>query len=133
MLFGIRTTPTGQSAFLISLAALFVPLICVIVDKEVLSKRMIAGLVIALTGVGLLHLEHGLKLTEGSILCILSAFCFAIWVFLQSKIASKVSSLEGAFVQMICVSALSFVIAFLIIIFPYHFLILPGALSFTWR
>jgi drug/metabolite transporter (DMT)-like permease len=117
---------SGETSFWVSSDAAFVPILSFFLFKKIPSRRTILGTVLALIGLGLLSITHGLEFREGSILGIISAIFFAIWLIALSHIAKGYNALSLGIVQ-VC-SALIVTLIFSLSIDSFSF---PNSVN-TW-
>lgn len=110
---------SGETSFWVSSDAAFVPILSFFLFKKIPSRRTILGTILALIGLGLLSITHGLEFREGSILGIISAIFFAIWLIALSHIAKSYNALSLGIVQVI--SALTVTLGFSIYMNSFSF------------
>ncbi|WKL01357.1 EamA family transporter [Paenibacillus amylolyticus] len=63
--YGVQRTTTSQAGFLISLVVIFVPILTTIQHRRMPDKRLTLSILVAVTGLGLLTLQHQLSLHTG--------------------------------------------------------------------
>nr|WP_090823440.1 DMT family transporter [Paenibacillus sp. yr247] len=100
IMFGLKTTTTSNAGFLVSLTVIFVPLIYVIVFKKRLEIRLLTGVCLAITGIGLLTLNGELSIQPGDFLCILAALLYAIHILVTSSAAKVTDTLNLGILQL---------------------------------
>ncbi|KLU54193.1 DMT family transporter [Paenibacillus sp. FSL K6-1122] len=98
--YGVQRTTTSQAGFLISLAVIFVPILTTIQHRRMPDKRLTLSILVAVTGLGLLTLQHQLSLHMGDILCILAALVYAIYIMIAGKFTPKHDPLTLGTVQL---------------------------------
>ena len=98
--YGVQRTTTSQAGFLISLAVIFVPILTTIQHRRMPDKRLTLSILVAVTGLGLLTLQHQLSLHTGDILCILAALVYAIYIMIAGKFTPKHDPLTLGTVQL---------------------------------
>ncbi|MCB0359413.1 MAG: DMT family transporter, partial [Bdellovibrionales bacterium] len=104
---GLRESDSGQAAFIVNISMVLVPAISFFLLGERLSRWMLAGLVSALVGLGLLTLRHGFDPAPSDLWLILSAVCWSFHTVAVSHYAPRVRSLELAAVQMLVIAVLA--------------------------
>lgn len=92
IMFGLQTTSTSNAGFLVSLTVIFVPILYWVIFRRRLAGRQIAGVLMALLGIGLLTLNGQLSIHPGDALCILAALCYAGYILMTSAAARITSS-----------------------------------------
>lgn len=92
--FGIKTTSTSNAGFLVSLTVIFVPLLSAILVRRLPEKRIMAGVLFALIGIGFLTLHTQLAISSGDLLCMIGAMCYAIHIIVTGKLTKDVDSIS---------------------------------------
>lgn len=100
IMFGLHSTSTSNAGFLVSLTVIFVPVLSALVLKERPSKQVIAGVVLAITGIGLLTLNSRLTLKPGDLLCILAALMYAVYILVTGIASRKCDALNLGILQL---------------------------------
>jgi drug/metabolite transporter (DMT)-like permease len=103
-LVGLETISAHQSAFIISLNVIFVPIFAVALGRR-LPLRAILAAGLAIVGIGILSWEGG-GLQIGSWLTLGSAIGVAVYILLLEKIASRHATLPLVAVQLTTMSML---------------------------
>ncbi|MCG7376713.1 DMT family transporter [Paenibacillus sp. ACRSA] len=98
--YGVQRTTTSQAGFLISLAVIFVPILTTTIHRRMPDRRLMMSIIIAVTGLGLLTLQHELSLHTGDILCIVAALIYAIYIMIAGKFTPKHDPLTLGTVQL---------------------------------
>ncbi|MCM3172643.1 DMT family transporter [Paenibacillus sp. MER 99-2] len=98
--YGVQRTTTSQAGFLISLAVIFVPILTTIIHRRMPDTRLMLSIIVAVTGLGLLTLQHELSLHTGDILCIVAALIYAIYIMIAGKFTPKHDPLTLGTVQL---------------------------------
>ena len=110
---GLQYTTPSKNAFLTALNVVMVPFIAFVILKKKIGARSIAGVAMAIVGVGLLSLEKNLTLGLGDALTLVCAAGFAFQIFFTSEFVKKYRAVALNFVQMLTAVALSVVSLFL--------------------
>lgn len=97
---GVNHTSASNAGFLVSLAVIFVPLIYSILVKRLPSWKIRIGLIISLTGIGLLTLNATLSINPGDPLCIIGALCYASHIILTGKLTKENDSVTIGIFQL---------------------------------
>lgn len=100
ILFGLKTTSTANAGFLVSLTVIFVPILYIMIFKKRLEFRLILGVCLAITGIGLLTLNSHLTVQPGDFLCTLAALLYALHILITSLVANKTDSLNLGILQL---------------------------------
>ncbi|MGC5771672.1 DMT family transporter [Paenibacillus pabuli] len=98
--YGVQRTTASQAGFLISLAVIFVPILTTILHRRMPDLRLTISILVAVTGLALLTLQHELSLHMGDILCILAALMYAIYIMIAGKYTPKHDPLTLGTVQL---------------------------------
>ena len=104
----IQSAGSGETAFWVSSDAAFVPLILFLRSRELPPRKTLGGILLALVGLGLLSLQQGFEFRAGSIVGILSAATFAVWIIGLAGLAKRYSAVTLGMVQMLAALALTF-------------------------
>ncbi|MBB6674061.1 DMT family transporter [Cohnella nanjingensis] len=94
VLFGLRFTTTSNAGFLISLTVIFVPLLSFVFLRKKISKRMLAGVVLAIVGIGLITLRLPFSVNPGDALCALGALCYAVHILITGHATKGTDTLN---------------------------------------
>ncbi|WP_438316501.1 DMT family transporter [Sporosarcina sp. FA9] len=98
--FGLKTTTTSNTGFLISLTVIFVPLINTVVFKQRLEGKLLVSILLAIVGIAFLTLQYPFKITFGDLLCIFAAFFYAIHIIVAGIATKKVDTLSLGITQL---------------------------------
>jgi len=111
--YGVQRTSASQAGFLISLAVIFVPILMTIIHKKIPDVRLAASIVLAVSGLGLLTLQHELRLHIGDVLCILAALVYAMYIIIAGRYTPKHDPLTLGTIQLGMAAGLGIAAAFL--------------------
>ncbi|GAB6989228.1 DMT family transporter [Paenibacillus pini] len=100
IMIGLKSTSTSNAGFLMSLTVIFVPVISAIFLKNKPDKRLVCGVVLALTGIGFLTLKSSSALHVGDLWCILAALLFAIHIIWTGRSTKVADSLNLGIIQL---------------------------------
>ncbi|AHV95743.1 DMT family transporter [Paenibacillus sabinae] len=98
--FGVKSTSASNAGFLVSLTVVFVPLLLTVRYRRMPENRVIVGVILALTGIGLLTLTSRFVISSGDLLCILGALMYAIHIVVTGKLTKSVDSLTLGILQL---------------------------------
>ncbi|GIO60815.1 MULTISPECIES: DMT family transporter [Paenibacillus] len=87
IMLGLQGTSTSNAGFLMSLTVIFVPVLSAVFGKSMPSKRLVLGVLLAMTGIGLLTLRPQSGIGFGDLWCILGALLFAVHMMLTGRAA----------------------------------------------
>ncbi len=110
---GLQYTTPSKNAFLTALNVVMVPFIAFLILKKKISRKSIAGAIMAIFGVGLLSLEKDLSLGIGDALTLVCAVGFAFQIFFTSEFVKKYRAVVLNFVQMLTAVILSVISLYL--------------------
>lgn len=100
IIFGLRNTSTSNAGFLMSMTVIFVPVLTALFLKIKPDKRLIAGIAVAVAGIGLLTLRPYAALQSGDALCIFGALFFAVHIIVTGRAGKKADSVTVGVLQL---------------------------------
>lgn len=100
IMLGLRSTSTSNAGFLMSLTVIFVPVLSALFMKTKPDKRLVAGILLAMTGIGMLTLKPHATLQSGDAWCILAALLFALHIIMTGKAAKNTDSINVGILQL---------------------------------
>lgn len=109
---GLVTVAAGKAAFLTGLYVVIVPIASRALLREVPDRASVTGVLLATAGLGLLSLKLPFQVAYGDILMFLCAFGFALHILLISRYSGHGDPIFFTALQILVVSAGSFVYAF---------------------
>ncbi|MBU8878475.1 DMT family transporter [Bacillus sp. FJAT-29790] len=107
--YGLKTTTTSNAGFLVSLTVIFVPLLNSFVFKSKIDPKLMLSILLALTGIAFLTIQLPFRFVQGDLLCIMTAFFYALHIIVVERAAQKVDSLNLGIIQLGVVGLLGFV------------------------
>ena len=107
----IQSAGSGETAFWVSSDAAFVPVLSFALFKVIPGRQTLLGIVVSLVGLALLSLTSGLEFRTGSVVGILSAASFAVWIVALEAVAKRHAAVALGFVQMVVALAVSSIAA----------------------
>ncbi len=108
-----NTSLVGESAFIVSLCVVIVPVIGRLLFSEKIPPTLFFALVPAILGLVLLTLENGFRLEKGQWFFIAAAFGFALYLNLSSHVVSGIPAMVNTTIQLCVVSFVAAIFAFL--------------------
>lgn len=111
---GLNYTTASKSGFITGFSVVIVPVFSALYLKQKPHKEAIAGVVLAIVGLGFLTLNSSLSLNIGDTLTLLAAFLFALHIITVGKYTVMVDSIAMAIVQIAMVGILSLFFSFAI-------------------
>lgn len=100
VVIGLNTTSVSNAGFLFSLAVIFVPLLVTLFSRKKPEKRMMIGVCVSMTGIGLLTLSETLHITTGDFLCILGAMFYALHIIVTGKVTKHADAISIGIIQL---------------------------------
>ncbi|MFL0800972.1 MAG: DMT family transporter [Agarilytica sp.] len=106
-----RTASIGESAFIVSLTVVVVPVIGRLLFKDSMSFSLLFALFPALVGLALLTIDNGFVVEVGQWYFLVVTIGFALHLNLSSHLVSQVPSLANTSIQLIMVATIGSVAA----------------------
>ena len=107
----LSSAGSGETAFWVSSDAAFIPIFSFLFFRELPQKRTLVGTLLAMAGLALLSVEHGFEFRQGSLIGILSALTFAVWIMILGRIAKRYDPVALGFTQMASALCLLFLVS----------------------
>lgn len=98
-MYGLKTTASSSVSFLVNTAVAFVPLLEALFLRRLPAPKVLLGAALALGGVALLTLKAGIGVSEGELLCLLSAVLYAGMILLTDRASHAVDPLAVGVLQ----------------------------------
>lgn len=105
---GVKSTTATHAGFLVSLTVIFVPLLSLFV-KQRPEARVFATAGLAMIGIGLLTLTDTFHISQGDVLCIVGALCYASHIIVTGKWARQSDAIQLGVYQLGFTAAFGFV------------------------
>lgn len=114
ILFGyaLRITEASVAGFLMATTVIIVPILMVIITRKLPTRQVVIGGIITLFGLALFSLNGTLKISVGILLCLITAFLYAVHIIMNNYFAQKLDSLQIGIYQLFFVGFFSFLGAF---------------------
>ncbi len=97
--FGLRTTGASIAAFITGLSTVLVPFSAFALLRHRPGPGALLGVGLAAAGMGLLTLKADLGLSQGDLLVLLCAICFALHITVVGKYAPRLDAVALAVIQ----------------------------------
>jgi drug/metabolite transporter (DMT)-like permease len=110
---GVKFTSISNAGFLFSLSVVFVPLLLAVFFGKKPEIKVVFGVVLSITGIGLLTLNNELKINLGDFLVILGALFYSIYIIVTDKLTKNVDSIALGILQLGFSGALGLLFSFL--------------------
>lgn len=104
---GLKYTSASKSGFITGFSVVLVPMLEAVLLKAKPSKSSIAGIILAVVGLGFLTTNIEFSINFGDFLTLLCAVAFAMQIVLIAKYAPSIDTYSLAIVQIAVVAALS--------------------------
>lgn len=111
---GLVTVAAGKAAFITGLYVVIVPVASRALLRSAPDRASIIGVILATVGLGLLSLKLPLQVAPGDILVFLCAIGFAAHILLTGRYSERGDPVLFAAIQILIVSAGSFVLALVV-------------------
>ena len=118
--YGLQSTTAGKTGFITGLSTVIVPFLIWIGFKKPLRLRVWFAVILSVVGMAFLLLEGESGLIIGDILVLICAFFFALYIVLNDKYVRLIDVYLYSFIQVLIISALSFICS-LLLQEPYRF------------
>lgn len=99
-MYGLETTTVSSAGFLTSTTVIFVPILQSLITRKMPKIPIIAGVIVIITGIGLLTIGDSFVMESGSILCLFGAFLYAVHIILTNSFTHKTDSLQLGIFQL---------------------------------
>ena len=96
---GLETTTASNAGFLVSLTVVLVPLLNALLFRKPIGRKLASSIVIAMAGIALLTVELPFRITIGDLLCMATAFFYAMHIIVTGHAARQVNPLQLGILQ----------------------------------
>jgi len=116
ILFGyaLRITDASVAGFLIATSVIFVPMLVAMYTRQLPSRQVVIGGTITIIGLTLFSINGTFTISEGMILCLITAFLYAIHIIMINRVTQKIDSLQVGVYQLFFCGVFSFIGALMI-------------------
>ncbi|MBM7865821.1 EamA family transporter [Heliobacterium gestii] len=101
---GLQYTTSSHAGFITGLSVVLVPLVSWFILKQAPRSGVLAGIVLAVVGLGLLTLTDDLTMNPGDLLVLGCAFCFGLHIFFAGQFTSRHDPMLLSIMQIFAVS-----------------------------
>lgn len=92
--YALRVTEASVAGFLIATTVIIVPMLMVGITRKLPSRQIVIGGVITLIGLALFSLKGSFSVSIGMVLCLITAFLYAVHIILNNQFVQKINSLQ---------------------------------------
>lgn len=105
---GLGMTSASNAAFITGLSVILTPLIARVWPGRAITGRVLLAALVALAGLGLMTLRHGVaSINAGDLLVLVTAFTYAVYIVYLGEVAGKVRGTSLAMMQHLPMAALA--------------------------
>ena len=90
--YALRITDASVAGFLIAISVIFVPILMAIITRQLPSRQVVIGGTITIIGLALFSLNGTFTISVGMILCLITAFLYAIHIIMINRVTQKMDS-----------------------------------------
>ena len=96
ILFGyaLRITEASVAGFLIATTVIIVPMLMVVITRKLPSRQIVIGGAVTLIGLALFSLKGSFTVSVGMVLCLITAFLYAVHIIMNNHFVQKIDSLQ---------------------------------------
>ena len=92
--YALRVTEASVAGFLIATTVIIVPMLMVGITRKLPSRQIVIGGVVTLMGLALFSLKGSFSVSAGMVLCLITAFLYAVHIILNNQFVQKINSLQ---------------------------------------
>ena len=96
----MRIVSPSSAGFLIATTVIFVPIISVLFTRLIPSRQTVLGSLVTFFGLLLFKLKDSIEFDSGTILCLLTAFLFALHIVVNHTLTKKYDALQLGIYQL---------------------------------
>jgi drug/metabolite transporter (DMT)-like permease len=108
---GLGLTTASKAGFITGMHVVFTPIIDWLVTRRRIAPYQVAGIGVALVGLGLLSIETFGRLQLGDLLVLACAFFFAVHIVMLSRLSPRFDGFALSFTQMVGAALLAAAVA----------------------
>lgn len=106
---GLRTTTVANAGFLVGSMILFVAVMEAAVSRKRPNRGLVAGVLFAVFGIGILTLRGKLSMNPGDVYCLAASMVLAVHVMVAQQSARKANPVGASIVQFATTSVLAWI------------------------
>jgi drug/metabolite transporter (DMT)-like permease len=116
ILFGyaLRITEASVAGFLIATTVIIVPMLMMVMTRKLPTRQVVIGGTVTLIGLALFSLDGSITISVGMILCLITAFLYAVHIIMNNHFTQKMDSLQLGVYQLFFTGFFSLIGALLI-------------------
>lgn len=92
--YALRVTEASVAGFLIATTVIIVPMLMIGITRKLPSRQIVIGGVVTLMGLALFSLKGSFSVSVGMVLCLITAFLYAVHIILNNQFVQKINSLQ---------------------------------------
>lgn len=92
--YALRITEASVAGFLIATTVIIVPMLMVAITRKLPSRQIVIGGGVTLIGLALFSLKGSFSVSAGMVLCLITAFLYAVHIILNNQFVQKINSLQ---------------------------------------
>lgn len=92
--YALRITEASVAGFLIATTVIIVPMLMVAITRKLPSRQIVIGGGVTLIGLALFSLKGSFSVSVGMVLCLITAFLYAVHIILNNQFVQKINSLQ---------------------------------------
>ncbi|OCS87110.1 DMT family transporter [Caryophanon tenue] len=98
--YALIVTTASTAGFLIATTVVMVPMLMIILTKQAPTRQVKIGTVIVITGIALFSIHDSISFEIGMILCLFTAFLYALHIVLNNRFAQKNDGIQLGVLQL---------------------------------
>ena len=107
--YALRITEASVAGFLIATTVIIVPMLMVAITRKLPSRQIVIGGCVTLIGLALFSLKGSFSVSVGMVLCLITAFLYAVHIILNNQFVQKINSLQLGVYQLFFTGFFSFI------------------------
>ncbi|MGH1287326.1 DMT family transporter [Bacillus toyonensis] len=100
LMYGMKTTSASSAGFLTSTTVILVPVLQILITRELPRKEVIYGVITVSIGLALLTIKDDFTFALGSLLCLVAAFLYGIHIIVTNYFVQKVDAFQLGIFQL---------------------------------
>ena len=92
--YALRITEASVAGFLIATTVIIVPMLMVAITRKLPSRQIVIGGGVTLIGLALFSLKGSFSISVGMVLCLITAFLYAVHIILNNQFVQTINSLQ---------------------------------------